>query len=75
MTKLHNMGAYCRTHGFHPIGPTHNSTTCQYKKKNGHQDAATLSNCLSGSTYWLLPIHVTIEQQGHASWKDKSKPN
>ena len=29
MTKLRNMGRYCSTHGFHPVGPTHDSVTCQ----------------------------------------------
>jgi hypothetical protein len=75
MTKLCNMGAYCHTHGFHLVSPTHDSATCQYKKKDGHQDAATWSNRLDGTTYWLLPVRVAIKQQGHASWKDKSKPN
>jgi hypothetical protein len=36
MTKLRNMDTYCHTHGFHPVGPTHDSATCQYKKKYGH---------------------------------------
>jgi hypothetical protein len=52
MTKLLNMGAYCHTHGFHPAGPTHDSTTCQYKKKDGHQDTSTRSNHLNRLTYW-----------------------
>jgi hypothetical protein len=75
ITKLQNMGAYCHTHGFHPVGPTHESATCQYKKEDSHQDAATWSNRLNGATYWPLPIRVSIQQKGHASWKDKSKPN
>ena len=41
MTKLRNMGSYCSTHGFHPVGATHDSATCQYKKKDAHNDAAT----------------------------------
>ena len=41
MTKLRNMGGYCSTHGFHPVGATHDSATCQYKKKDEHNDAAT----------------------------------
>jgi len=41
MTKPRNMGGYCSTHGFHPVGLTHNSVTCQFKKKDEHNDAAT----------------------------------
>ena len=74
MTKLRNMGGYCHTHGYHPVGPTHDSSTCQFKKKDVHKDAATWSNRLDGSTYWPLAIFVAIEQQAHPAWKDKSKP-
>jgi hypothetical protein len=28
MKNLWNMGAYCGSHGFHPVGLDHNSTTC-----------------------------------------------
>ena len=51
MTKLRNMGGCCSTHGFHPVGPTHDSVTCQFKKKDGHNDAATWNNRLNGNTY------------------------
>ncbi len=74
MTKLRNMGGYCHTYGYHPVGPTHDSATCRFKKKDGHKDAATWSNRLDGSTYWPLAIRIAIEQQGHPAWKDKSKP-
>ena len=73
MTKLCNMGGYCSTHGFHPVGPTH-SVTCQFKKKDEHNDAATWNNRLNGNTYWPKVIHVTIEQQDHPTWKGKDKP-
>ena len=66
MTKLRNMGGYCHTHSYHPIGATHDSASCKYKKKEGHKDAATWSNRLDRSTYWPLVIRVAIEQQGHA---------
>ena len=75
MTKPRNMGRYCSTHGFHPIGVTHDSVTCQFKKKDEHNDAATWSNCLSSSTYWPKAIRVAIEQQNHPTWKGKDKPN
>jgi hypothetical protein len=74
MTKLRNMGRYCSTHGFHPVGPTHDSVTCQFKKKDEHNDAATWNNRLNGNTYWLKAIHVTTEQQNHPTWKGKDKP-
>ncbi len=28
MTKLWNMGAYCHSHGFHPVGANHDSVNC-----------------------------------------------
>jgi hypothetical protein len=40
MTRLRNMGAYCHSHGFHPVGANHDSTTCN-QKKDGHNSAAT----------------------------------
>jgi hypothetical protein len=27
-----NMGAYCHSHGFHPVGDDHTSVTCGWKK-------------------------------------------
>ena len=29
MKKIHNMGAYCSLHGFHPVGANHHSITCR----------------------------------------------
>ena len=75
MTKLRNMGGCCSTHGFHPVGPTHGSATCQFKKKDGHNNAATWNNRLNGNTYWPKAIRVTVEQHNHLTWKDKDKPN
>ena len=74
MTKLRNMGGYCSTHGFHPVGATHDSATCQYKKKDVHNDAATWNNRLNGSTYWPKAIRVAVEQQTHPTWKNKEVP-
>ena len=28
MMKLRNMGAYCHSHGFHPVGADHDSVNC-----------------------------------------------
>ena len=74
MTKSRNMGGYCSPHGFHPVGATHDSATCQYKKKDTHNDAATWNNRLNGSTYWPKAIRVTVEQQTHPIWKNKEAP-
>jgi hypothetical protein len=43
LTKLRNMGGYCLTQGFHPVGVAHNSKNCKYKKE-GHRDNATYNN-------------------------------
>jgi hypothetical protein len=29
MKKIHNIGAYCSLHGFHPVGANHDSVTCR----------------------------------------------
>jgi hypothetical protein len=73
MTKPRNMGAYCWTHGFHPVGVTHDSKTCEFKKE-GHRNDTTYSNRYEGNTYWPVAMRVAIDQQNHAAWKDKSKP-
>jgi hypothetical protein len=73
MTKPRNMGAYCWTHGFHPVGVTHDSKTCEFKK-DGHRDDATYSNRYEGNTYWPVAMRVAVDQQNHAAWKNKSKP-
>ena len=74
MTKLRNMGGYCSTHGFHPVGATHDSATCQYKKKDVHNDAATWNNRLNGSTYWPKAICAAVKQQTHPTQKNKEAP-
>jgi hypothetical protein len=72
-TKLRNMGAYCHSHGFHPVGAGHNSTTCSYKKAE-HNTEATWEHCLEGDMYWPTAKRVAIEQQEHPTWKGKSAP-
>jgi hypothetical protein len=67
MTKPRNMGAYCWTHGFHSIGVTHDSKTCDFKK-NGHRNDATYSNRYKGNTFWPVAMRVAIDQQNHAAW-------
>jgi hypothetical protein len=70
MTRLRNMGAYCHLHGFHPVGANHDSTTCN-RKKDGHNSAATWTNCLSGNTCWPCAKRVVIKQHKHPTWKGK----
>jgi hypothetical protein len=41
--KLRNMGAYCSSHDFHPVGIKHDSVTCIYKKPE-HKREATWCN-------------------------------
>jgi len=72
-TKLRNMGAYCHSHGFHPVGADHNSTTCSWKKAE-HKTDATWGNRLGGDMYWPTAKRVAIEQQEHPTWKGKAAP-
>ncbi len=75
MKKIHNMGAYCSLHGFHPVGTNHNSVTCRNEwRKPKHNIAATWTNRLGGNTYWPSAKQVAIKQQDHPTWKGKSAP-
>ncbi len=73
MTSLWNMGAYCHSHGFHPVGANHDSTTCN-RKKDGHNSAATWTNRLGGNMCWPCAKRVAIKQHEHPTWKGKSAP-
>ena len=74
MTKLlHNMGGYCHSHGFHPVGLNHNSHTCTYKKE-GHKDEATWCNRLGGDLYWPTAKRTALEQHEDPAWKGKTAP-
>jgi hypothetical protein len=72
-TKLRNMGAYCHSHGFHPVGNDHNSATCSWKKAE-HKTEATWNNRLGGDMFWPTAKRVAIEQQEHSTWKGKAAP-
>ena len=48
LLKLANMGAYCWTCGYNPIGKGHTSKTCK-NKAPGHKDEATVANRMGGS--------------------------
>jgi len=69
-----NMGSYCWSHGHHPVGAKHDSSTCTHKK-TGHQDAATATNRMGGDNFWPGANRVKPSQQEHASYKGKSAPN
>ena len=69
-----NMGNYCWSHGHHPVGVKHDSSTCKHKKE-GHQDAATATNRMGGDNFWPMATKVKPSQQEHACYKGKSTPN
>jgi hypothetical protein len=73
MKKLWNMGGYCSSHDFYPVGTGHNSTTCSWKKGE-HNTEATWNNRLGGDMYWPTATRVAIEQQDHPTWKGKLAP-
>ena len=73
MKKLRNMGAYCHSHGFHPVGVDHDSTNCGWRKPD-HNAAATWTNRLGGDMFWPSAKRVAIEQHEHHTWKGKSVP-
>jgi hypothetical protein len=73
MKKERNMGGYCHSHGFHPVGEDHTSATCSWKKE-GHRTEATWTNRMGGDTFWPTAKRVTTNQQDHATWKGKSAP-
>ena len=70
----HNMGAYCSTHGHHPVGANHTSTTCTNKRK-GHNDLATADHRFGGSNFWPGLSRVKPSQQDHVSYKGKLANN
>ena len=43
-----NMGGYCWTYGYNPIGKGHTSKSCK-NKALGHKDDATTANRMGGS--------------------------
>ena len=72
MLLYRNMGGYCHSCGFHPVGKEHTSMTCQHKRAN-HNDNATWSNRgANASVVW--PVRVREDQKCHESWAGKSAP-
>jgi hypothetical protein len=68
-----NMGAYCWSCGFHPMGANHTSATC-IKKKDNHKDGATWSKRMGSNKFWTKANRVKPNQQHHVSYKDRSAP-
>jgi hypothetical protein len=74
MKKVRNMGGYCHSHGFHPIGADHDSMMCRWKKRE-HKTKATWNNHLGGYMYWPTAKRVAIKQQDHPpTWNGKLAP-
>ena len=70
--KHRNMGGYCHSCGFHPVGKTHTSETCKWRKLN-HDETATWTNRgTGGSTVW--PKRVREDQKTHEAYAGKSAP-
>jgi hypothetical protein len=73
MKKVQNMGCYCYSHGFHPIGANHDSMTCKWQKGE-HKTKATWNNWLGSYMYWPTVKGIAIKQQDYPTWKSKSAP-
>ena len=71
--KTRCMGAYCWSHGWHPVGVNHSSTTCNFKKE-GHKTNATFDNIMCGNQTWPASDRVMPSQQTHAAFAGKAKP-
>ncbi len=70
---MHNMGAYCSTHGHHPVDANHTSATCTHKRE-GHNNIATAKHRFGGSNFWPGLSKVKSSQHNHISYKGKSAP-
>jgi hypothetical protein len=69
-----NMGGYCHSCGFHPVGPKHNRETCK-QKTDGHVAMATWTKRGdNGCMNWPVVAKVKPSQQEHTSYKGKSAP-
>jgi hypothetical protein len=62
-----NMGAYCSTHGHHPVGANHTSATCMHKQES-HNNTATADHRFGGSNFWPGLYKVKSSQHNHISY-------
>jgi len=70
--KKRNMGVYCHSCGFHPVGENHTSANCGYKKTNHDDNATWTKRGTGGSTTW--PTRVREDQKTHKLYAGKSAP-
>jgi len=69
-----NMGGYCHSCGYHPVGRIHTNKTCK-NKKEGHDDDATWTNHRpNGSKSWSIEKRVTNKDKEHATYTNKEAP-
>jgi hypothetical protein len=68
-----NMGNYCWSHSHHPVGMKHDSVTCT-RKKDGHKDGATATNCMGGDNFWPRKHRVKPSQQEQPATKESLLP-
>ncbi len=73
MIKLQNMGAYCSSHGFHPVGLNHNSATCTYKKPE-HKIEATWCNRLGATCFGPTPSASQWSNRSTHRGKERRPP-
>jgi hypothetical protein len=66
------MGGYCHSCGFHPVGKTHTSETCKWRKSNHDEKATWTNRGTGGSTVW--PKKVQEDQKTHEAYAGKSAP-
>ena len=64
-----NMGGYCHSHGFDPIGFNHDSKTCKFPRKN-HKKEATVDNTMGGNLEQPKKEKVHPNQQ--AQWVNRA---
>jgi hypothetical protein len=75
VAKTRNMGGYCYSCGFHPIGLGHTSQTCTSRhKRKEHKSDATWNDRMGGNTNWPKANKVTAEHQEHTKWKGQTAP-
>ena len=74
-TRIRNMGAYCYSCGFNPIGKNHTSKTCNSRyKRSTHDDNATWTNRGDGNGSMVWPTKIHEDQKNHEAYAGKSAP-
>ena len=73
-TRHRNMGGYCHSCGFHPVGKEHTSETCGFKRREHDKDATWTNRGTNGSVIWPNPWRVRDDEKTHASYAGKAAP-